>query len=251
MLETDIYCKLCGRRVFHNYLLKNTASEQDITSRWYHCSCGCVFNLYKPDKPYTIEYRKQFEDIKEVKNRYDWYIRNYVTIAEEKTYGRKFLDVGFGVDYVIQEMRKRGWVGTGIDIIPNDLITGDFETFDFGSSQFDLIWLGDVLQCFDDPMKALRKAYNLLYPDGLMFIVTPNTDLIKDGKIQEWGHWDLETNRQFFSMNLLKTMISKVDMNTSGNLRLLYADNNCSQRFPSWNNMHLLLQKEMHENSKL
>jgi len=248
MLTTDIYCKLCGKRVFHNYLLKNTASEQDLTSRWYHCSCGCVFNLFPAEKKkvFTKDYIKQFSDIKEAYNRYDWYIRNYATIIEEKTYGRKLLDVGYAVDHVIQNMRKRGWVATGIDIVENDLITGDFETFDFGTSKFDLLWMGDVLQCFNQPLKALQKAYDLLYPDGLMFIVTPNTDLIRDSKIQDWGHWDIETNRHFFSLGLLKKMINKISPEINSNLKLIYADNNCSQRFPSWNNMHLLLQKEEH-----
>ena len=253
MLEAEIRCKLCGKPVYHNYLLKNTQSEDDLTSRWFHCSCGCAFNLYKPDKlkVFTEEYRKQFENLKEIRNRYDWYIRNYVTIVEEKTYGRKFLDVGFCVDYIIQEMRRRGWVATGIDLIPNDMITGDFETFDFGKEQFDFIWLGDVLQCFDKPMQALWKAYELLYPSGLIFIVTPNTDLIREGKISAWGHWNIEENRQFFSLDLLKRMIQKIDMQMNGNLRIIYADNNYSQRFPSWNNIHLLCQKEKNEGEDL
>ena len=249
MLEAEIKCKLCGKLVFHNYLLKNTQSESDLTSRWFHCACGCVFNLHKPDKAkvFSEEYRKQFEGLKEIKNRYDWYIRNYATIVEEKTYGRKFLDVGFCVDYIIQEMRRRGWVATGIDLIKNNMITGNFETFDFGKERFDFIWLGDVLQCFDEPMVALRKAYELLYPSGFIFIVTPNTDLIKEGKISTWGHWNMDESRQFFSYGLLERMIQRVDLNTNGNLKIIYVDNNCSQRFPSWNNMHLLCQKEKNE----
>lgn len=242
---TDIRCTLCGRLVFHNYLLRNTQAEDSLASRWFFCACGCLFNLFTPDKAklFSEDYRKEMLDIKEAELRYDWYVRNYAVIAEEKTYGRKFLDVGYGVDFVVKNMRKRGWLATGIDLIPGSIITGDFETYGFGKQTFDFIWLANVLECFDDPMKALRKAYNLLNPCGLIFIVTPNTDLFRNGKIADWKHWDIERNRRFFSEWLLRQMIYKVEPTMKGGLKVLYADDTLSDRFISPNVIHMLCQK--------
>ena len=245
----DIRCKFCNRLIAHNYLLKNTQAESDLASRWYHCYCGLLFNLHKTDKKnvFTDEYRKKYAGLKEIDLRYDWYIRNYAPMVEEKTYGRKFLDIGYCLDYVIQGMRKRGWVSTGIDLIPGSLIEADFETYNFKKETYDFIFLGNVLQCFDDPMSALRKAYNLLNPCGLMLIVTPNTDLFRLDKIPAWGHWDMEENRQFLSFGLLEQMIQRVDSTMRGNLKIIYSDDVLSQRFVTLNTMHVLCKKEMIE----
>jgi SAM-dependent methyltransferase len=247
MLEviTEIRCKICNAIVCHNYLLKGAGL--DIESRWYHCgACGCVFNLAQPDpvKVFTQEYRKQFEGLKEGENRYKHYIRCFAPWVEEKVYGRKFLDVGYCVDYIILEMRARGWLATGIDLIPNDkYLTSDFISHDFEDERFDFIMLNDFLQCVDEPMRALKKAYHLLNPCGILMIVTPNTDLIRLNKIQDWGHWDMSDSRQFFSEELLIRMIGKVTDKPGEYLKVIFKDNNISNRFPSWHTIQLLAQK--------
>jgi 2-polyprenyl-3-methyl-5-hydroxy-6-metoxy-1,4-benzoquinol methylase len=211
-----------------------------------HCGCGCVFNLHKADpfKVFTESYREQFEGLKYGKERYLHYVRCYVPLIEELLYGRKFLDVGYGPDFIIQEMRERGWVSTGVDLIkhPNGYIKGDFLQVSFEGEQFDLIFMCDFLQCVDDPLKALRRAYSLLSPQGILLVVTPNTDLIRDAKIQEWGHWDMEANRQFFSEAILLRLLGKLG-GAGEEMKVLYKNNNNSNRFPSWNNIHIIAQK--------
>lgn len=240
---TEIRCVVCRQEVYHNYKLKN--AQDDLESRWFHCACGCVFNLHKPDlnKVFNEDYQKKYLDMKEAQFRYEYYLRLFAPIVEEKTYGRKFLDVGFCCDFIIQAMRKRGWISTGIDLIKNNYITGDFITANLEGEKFDFIFMADFLQCVDGPQKALNRAYELLNPTGLLFIVTPNTDLIRQQKVQEWGHWDMEENRQFFSEELLSRMIGKVDKEPGGYLKVIYKDSNISNRFISWNNLHILAQK--------
>jgi len=242
---SEVRCPLCRRLVFHRYAIKGAGD--DLTKCWLHCACDLIFNLYQPDrsKVFTEEYRKQYADRKEIAERYGWYIRNYATIIEEATYGRRFLDVGPCTPHMLQGMERRGWIVQGLDLIPsNDYQMGDFESFDFGTQQFDCLWLGDVLQCLTDPTAALKKCYQLLKPTGMLFIVTPDTDILRMGKFADFGHWDLESNRQFLSGSLLERllMLASPDLR-QGRFEIVYKAQNFSQRFPSWNNVHVLAQK--------
>lgn len=242
-------CKLCDQIVYQNYKL--TTSEH----LWYHCACGCMFHDDKTpaEEVFTVEHNKKLSAIKNHEDRAKYFARVYGPLIEEKIYGRKLLDVGFGTEVLLNEWEQRGWVVQGIDVCPASinkphLIQANFETYDFwkeGCDRYDLIWMGDVLQCFQDPVKALYKAYNLLNPHGLLFIVTPNTNLMRRNRISSWGHWDQKENKQFISIDILKDILSRCDESLTGRVKILYEDENVtSKRFITYSNMHVLVQKQ-------
>jgi len=243
-MNDEIRCKICDRLIFYNYRV-----GQDM---WYHCACGCVFNNKQIDKKevFNEEYKIEYDKLKGIKDRYSYYIRTYMNFIEEKTYGRKFLDVGFCLDYNILEMRERGWLATGIDLIKNPYITGDFEHYDFGKERFDLIFMADVLQCLDNPVKAIYKAYSLLQPRGMLFIVTPNTDLLYEEIVSSWEHWNIKENRQLLSEQNLLDILARVDKEMTGRFKVILKHNTESKRFISWNNIHIIAQKEKIEEFK-
>ena len=249
MVSDEIRCKICERLVYYKFQIKG---KDGLESMWLHCSCGCMFNLLEVDKKevFNEEYKKTYEGLKSIKDRFNYYIRTYIPLIEELTYGRKFLDVGFCLDYNILKMRERGWLATGIDLIKSPYITGDFENHGFGRERFDLIWFGDVLQCFNEPVKAIYKAYNLLQPRGLLFICTPNTDLLLENIVLDWGHWDMQENRCFFSEEGLLNVLARADRDVSGKFNVIMKHSTVSKRFISWNNIHLLAQKDKIEDFK-
>jgi SAM-dependent methyltransferase len=242
----DVRCKLCQRPVYQQYAIKTKEGEVYKTNNWIFCSCGCLFNTEPQDKKKVFNevYRKEYEEKKGIKERFNYYLRNYLPIVAEKTYGRKFLDVGFCLDYNIRTMREYGWLATGIDIIPNNYITGDFETYDFDGERFDFIMMADVLQCFDNPVEAIYKAYNLLNPTGLLFICTPDTDLIRDDFVPNWGHWNIKGNQQYVNKKILLDILNRVDRDLSGRFKVIFCDNDISKRFITWNTIHILTRKE-------
>lgn len=243
-------CALCDQIVFQNYKLTNSDHP------WYHCACGCVFHdkAFEPEKVFTPEHNARLLELKGYEERARYFARVYGPIIEERIYGRKVLDVGLGSDILLQEWERRGWVVDGIDLCPNPYITGNFETYDFWKedekagrdpSRYDLIWMGDVLQCFRNPVAAVYKAYNLLNPSGILFVVTPNTDLMRKGRIGGWGHWNQDENRHFVSYDILRDIFGRCDESLSGRMKVIYADEHVtSKRFVSYSNMHVMAQKQ-------
>lgn len=237
-------CKLCDQIVYQNYKLTNS------DHLWYHCACGCMFhgNYVSPEEVFTKDHNEKLSQIKNHEDRAKYFARVYGPLIEERIYGRKLLDVGFGTDILMNEWQRRGWVVNGIDICPNDYITGNFESYDFwkqGHDRYDMIWMGDVLQCFVDPVKAIYKAYNLLNPNGILFIITPNTDLMRKNRISGWGHWDQRENKQFISYGILKDILNRCDESLTGKIKIIYSDENLtSKRFITYSNMHVIAQKQ-------
>jgi len=248
----DNRCPLCRREVYQSIKTKSKVEDTDDfnISTWLMCQCGCIFNQeeHDPKEVFTKDYLKNYAELKDIKENLDYYIYTYLPFIEEITYGRKFLDVGYCFDLNILEMRGRGWLATGIDLIENkDYHTGDFLTFDFGKERFDFIKMTDFLQCVKDPLAALRKAYGLLYPAGVLMIVTPDTDLIKNDYFPNWGHWNTKGNRQYVNEQILRDMLAKCDDNLSGKFTVKLVHRDLSKRFVSWNTIHLIAQKEKRE----
>lgn len=319
-----IKCPLCNNAIYQSLKTKSKVKDTDNfeTAQWYFCQCGCVFNTLEvdPKEVFTESYRKTFEEFKSIEERANYPLYVYGSFIEELTYGRKALDVGYCSPVAIRFLRDRGWLATGIDLIPfripwlnlkcigcgkeyeefwevnppggygrNQVVictscvkldqfseirerlvdtgvatekdifespvfkevkksseylyhTGDFLTFDFKES-FDLILMSGFLQCVKEPFKAIRKAYDLLNPNGVLFISTPDTDLIKNDFFPNWGHWNAKENRQYYNERILREMLSKSGDDLKGGFVVKLVHRDTSHRFVSWNNIHLIAQK--------
>lgn len=250
-MDKPTRCPQCQEIVYQQYTL--TKNEQTPVN-WLHCRCGFMYHEVDIDssKIWTPEYQKDHEDKKFIRDRLHYYIRMYGQIIEEQTYGRRMLDVGFCTPILMEEMERRGWLTCGIDLIPNKYVTGDFMTDDFGGERFDLIWMGDFLQCLKDPIVAIYKAYELLRPNGILVIITPNTDNMRRNYIPQWGHWDMDTCKSFINERILREALIKCEASFNGKMQILYMNpNNQSNRFVSWNNMHVIAQKTKIEDNPM
>lgn len=230
----EIRCPACQRKITVSYKI---ADGEDVTM-WFQCFCQTVFHNRGINKDvFDQEYLKKWLKMKEVELRYDYFMRTYLPLIEDLTYGRKFLDVGFTLPFNIKSLANRGWIATGIDLIKNDYITGDFETFKF-SDTFDFILMGHCLESFEKPIQAIKKAYELLNPDGILVITTPNPELINLAGLKEFGHWQPKEKWVFFSKRALKRIASYIGF------KWVFARRNVSQRYVIWHDLHLILQKD-------
>jgi SAM-dependent methyltransferase len=240
-------CPVCRNGIYQSIKTKSKVGTDSFeTAQWFFCKCGCVFNAKEINtlEVFNEEYRKSAEEMKSKKERCEYYFYTYGSFIEELTYGRKALDVGYCLPYAINQLRGRGWLATGIDLIPDqNFHTGDFLDFDFGRERFDFIKMTDFLQCVKNPLLVLRKAYRLLNPNGVLLISTPDTDLIRDNFFPEWGHWNANESRQYFNERILREMLSKCGQDLSGGFEVKLIHRDMSKRFPSWNNIHLIVQK--------
>lgn len=233
-------CPICGRKVMTQY---NIATEVRYVS-WHYCYCGTLFHEEGIDKKHFGKlYLRAHKENKELKERYEYVQRVYLPLIEELTYGRKFLEVGFTVPHTIKYLKNRGWITGGIDLVPNDYIQDDFETCDIPET-FDYILMGHCLESFYDPIGALKKAYDLLDDQGLLFLSHPNPEMIFEVGLPKFGYWDSNQNYIMISKPKLEDICKRIGFN------VIVSTRNISPRFTMYNDTHLLLQKDSQCQSK-
>ncbi len=233
-MPTDIYCPVCGEKIKTSFTVK----EEDGTSvDWLWCVCGSIFHQKGIKKDYFNEdYLKEIKEFKMVEDRYHLITRTYVPLVEELTYGRKFLDVGFGLPILIEDMRKRGWVSDGIDLIKNDYITGDFETYRF-TDKYDFIFMGHVLESLKNPIGALYKAHELLNPSGVLMVMSIDAEAVWVTGMSQFGHWQSKEKWLFFSERQFKKVVKRLGYN------IILKRKNFAKRWLAWNDFHVICQK--------
>lgn len=97
-----------------------------------------------------------------------------------------YLDVGCSTGFTVEAAQEAGWNATGIDLNSSciefgqnrglNLICEDLFASDFKDGTFDAISLFDVLEHLIDPVKVLNKVWELLKPNGVVYIYVPNYD---------------------------------------------------------------------------
>lgn len=99
------------------------------------------------------------------------------------------LDVGCGEGFVLKFFERIGWQVQGIDYsragvqqvnpaYADHVEQGDvFELLEYriaSKKQYDLVWLGNVLEHVLDPVSLLQSLRRLVAPDGLLVVTVPN-----------------------------------------------------------------------------
>lgn len=208
------------------------------TTEWVFCVCGSLFQPDKIDKAHFDEdYLKKYVDYKALPERADYFMRLYLPLVRELTYGRRFLDVGFGFEYHMKSLTADGWIVDGIDLVPNDWITGDFEKHEFKNMQYDFVHMGRVLEAFHNPVKAIVKAKELLSPGGVLAIVTPDAELVYTGGMFAFGNWNPKDKGIIFSETQLKKTLETLGF------RVILSRKDTERRGIGWNHMHVIAQK--------
>lgn len=240
-------CPICEYDAPLEYGLKTIKGQ----SSWTICKCGALFQKeYPKENPYTEKWYNEYAERKTRAGRVDWWARVYCVLVEDITYGRKYLDVGFGLPETIRIMRERGWITEGIDNNAPEakdcsIIKADFEKHDFLEKKYDFINMGHVLECFRDPVGALIKAYDLLNNHGVMLITTPDVEIMYTLGFHQWGYWNEKEHYIYFSMRTLLEHLKKIGFN------IVMQRNNLANRFLYTNDMHILVQKPFTTHGKL
>ena len=219
-----VNCPVCKAYVCHQFFMKN--SDSGITSRWFSCSCGVVWQSKLPSG-------HKFKEEPFNQKTYDEYahaVKVYSPIIEELIYGRKVLIVNSPNDYQQKEFERRGWIVTKSD----DLEKQKFKE----SEKFNLIWLYSSLERFKDPIASLALCVKLLVEDGIIFIASPDTDFISTRSSSNFIHWKPETNHIMWNRRSIVRHLENLGFNVILNRQ------NYEHRFPAWDDFHVLAQKK-------
>lgn len=115
----------------------------------------------------------------------------------------RLLDVGCGEGFVLAGLKAQGWAvegidfsGAGIDSFHPELRdcveTGDVfallqQRID-AAQQYQMVWLGNVLEHVLDPVGLMRSLARVVTPDGLLVVTVPNDGSAFQESLLEDGH---------------------------------------------------------------
>ena len=127
-----------------------------------------------------------------LRDRYLGRITNYDDLWNTYVQGRDVLDIGV-VEHQIDYVNREGWKHrrlknlakriVGIDILKEEVATLSKMGFDVHvvdatsdadiGERFDVVYIGDVIEHVNDPVKLLRFAARHMRPSGLTIVTTP------------------------------------------------------------------------------
>lgn len=156
----------------------------------------CLLQILDPipdekslDRIYS-DYYKSWELIKFQKEVSDMKAKTFQGYLDEitaVTSSGRFLDIGCATGEFMESAEKAGFDVYGIEISPfgilrcrekfgeNKILGSRLKMGDFPSGFFDVITLSDVIEHITTPLLFLEIVHNILKPNGILMIVTPNT----------------------------------------------------------------------------
>jgi SAM-dependent methyltransferase len=237
-------CPICSRPTIYAYGVTEESEPNKGTGMFFKCSCGIIFQDKFPDVliPYNKKYIEDYVGAKEFEDRSIHTHRTYINLIEELTYGRRWLDVGYCYERPMNWLRERGWICWGIEVnkeIVEDTyhLKGNFEDYDFRDKEFDVVWMGHVLEHFKDPIGALKRTYALMPEDGVVVITTPDVDFIHQTSPVRFPHWKHNEHYTLWNKVSLRREAEKLGF------QVIMCRSNFSERFMAWFDVHAILQK--------
>jgi 2-polyprenyl-3-methyl-5-hydroxy-6-metoxy-1,4-benzoquinol methylase len=116
---------------------------------------------------------------------------------------RSILDVGAASGLLVSLAKKRGWEAQGVE--PSQKLVDAAERFHgvqllqgqlphpgLQGRRFDVVFLVDVIEHVADPVGLLRHAANVMAPDGILVVVTPDVGRLASRLLgPRWWHFRL------------------------------------------------------------
>lgn len=99
----------------------------------------------------------------------------------------RYLEVGCGPGYTLKGLEALGWQAHGLEISEHaaefarqhlglPVVTGNIETTEeLCANQFDLVYMGDVIEHLRSPSDTVAKFARILEPGGLLVLALPST----------------------------------------------------------------------------
>ncbi len=193
-------------------------------------NCGFVYVNPGPTEEFLKEHYQNYLPCnqKEI-DRWQYMMSNVFrkSLSIIKKYSKfkqnKLLDIGCGHGFFLQEIKKQGCDGYGIDLSEkavdyakkNDLNVTNSTLFDskFKDAEFDIVTMFYVLEHIINPADYLKEVKRILKPNGLLLIRVPDTTpIVKLLKVFNISNklYDAPSHLSDFSPRTIRAMLKKV-----------------------------------------
>jgi len=129
----------------------------------------------------------------------------------------KLLEIGSSVGLFLDEARRAGWDAYGVE--PShwaaesararglSVFNGTLEEFVAEGGPFDVVVSWDVFEHLEDPVAALKRAYELLRPGGLFVFTTVNLGGLGRKLFRGRWPWFMRMHLHYFTRESLTRMV--------------------------------------------
>ena len=237
--KTYKICSICGSAEADPYYCAEQSAlyEKDESCKlyspaklWLKCRrCNNLFVYNFPAHSFEEIYNSTQTDVNEsikkvhsprsYESRYPMFkldkFSNILNKVKMFNTGDRYLEVGLGTGEMLAVALEMGYDVTAIEISQEtceklsgnfdiDIYLCDFMKFDI-DKKFDVMIMGDVIEHVSQPTDALKKAYDLLDDNGVLWLSTPNYES-SFGKYQKYSDpmWSEKQHFTYFSYKGLK-----------------------------------------------
>jgi SAM-dependent methyltransferase len=127
-----------------------------------------------------------------------FFTNEQIRFHEAMKYMRGYvLDIGCGENRLIQEYRRQGGAGLGVDVFDwggQDLLIKDTSKLPFPSEIFDAVTMIACINHIPNREKVLMEAHRLLKPDGRLVFTNLNPFLSRIW--HQYAFWDRDQNER-------------------------------------------------------
>lgn len=135
--------------------------------------------------------------------------------------GPHVLDVGCANGIYVEELTKRGYRATGVDLLeydqwqssPNSMLVMDAAYLSFASNSFDTIISFETLEHVPDPQKALAEYYRVCRHNIILSVPNCQTPEPMRNAGLAYHHWVDRTHINFFTFETLRSALSSAGFN--------------------------------------
>jgi len=188
MKRESVNCAICGKD--KTKLLYVVDSFHIV-----RCSnCGLIY----------VNPRLSSDELKRIYDSQDYYRSGYPNYLSKKKFifweskkilekierlrkqkGERILDIGCSFGFFLDSARELGWDTYGVEIskyasdfarkeLHLNVTTGTINDLSYSNNSFDVITMWDVIEHLYNPVSSLKKIRDLLKPDGILALATPN-----------------------------------------------------------------------------
>lgn len=127
----------------------------------------------------------------------------------------RLLDIGCGDGTFMEKAKQNGWVVSGTEINPDQVIYNKENVCValedvYDNAPYDCITLWHSIEHLNDPLETMDHVRNLLHKDGVLLIAVPNSGSVQAKLFGcHWFHFDVPRHLYHFNLKSLKTLLNK------------------------------------------
>ncbi len=186
-------CPICENVGNRKIKIKNQdAKAKELASAFQCRNCSSIFvEDYQKDRTYLYDetYSPWSEDKDYVISSKIYTFKKQLSILlpHINPANKKLLDSGCAKGYLMMAAQELGFDAYGFDISKSaikegkkifgkKLFCGTLEKAKYKKEEFDVITMTDILEHLSEPDKFMKNINRILKKDGLILIITPNSD---------------------------------------------------------------------------